>query len=138
MTETQKFKHGDVREDGFIFGGYKANGYEQWNSPDAAERRKTGQRLLKAAKRTSGLPFDIDAAYLDEIWPEDGLCPVFGTPMVRGGKRDDNSAELDRTDPEKGYVRGNVVWLSKRANRIKTDATLEELERVANYLRNCT
>ena len=34
-----------------------------------------------------------------------------------------------------GYVRGNVWIVSRRANSIKSDATVEELERIARNLR---
>jgi hypothetical protein len=45
----------------------------------------------------------------------------------------DNSPSLDRIDPTKGYVPGNVWIISQRANRIKSDAALAELKNlVAN------
>lgn len=39
-----------------------------------------------------------------------------------------NYASLDKIDPTKGYVEGNVQIISHRANMIKNDATLEELD----------
>lgn len=67
-------------------------------------------------------------------------CPVLGIPLVRRKGRGvaDHSPTLDRLIPAKGYVRGNVMVISMRANRIKSDATLEELERVAAWLRTTT
>lgn len=47
----------------------------------------------------------------------------------------DTSPSLDRKDPTKGYVRGNVAWISFRANRIKSDASQQELERILNYVK---
>jgi hypothetical protein len=38
-----------------------------------------------------------------------------------------NYATLDKINPEKGYVVGNVQIMSSRANTIKNDASLEEL-----------
>lgn len=38
-----------------------------------------------------------------------------------------DSPSLDRKDPAKGYVKGNVWVISYRANAIKQDATLAEL-----------
>ena len=43
-------------------------------------------------------------------------------------KTEDNSYSLDRIDSTKGYIKGNVWIISKRANVIKNNATLEELE----------
>lgn len=36
----------------------------------------------------------------------------------------------------KGYVKGNVHWISRRANRIKSDATVEELEKIISYMKD--
>jgi hypothetical protein len=46
-----------------------------------------------------------------------------------------NQAHLDRINPEKGYVIGNVNWISGRANRIKYNATIYELESILSYMK---
>jgi hypothetical protein len=38
---------------------------------------------------------------------------------------------IDRIDPSKGYTPDNVWLISQRANRIKNDATPEELKLIA-------
>ncbi len=84
----------------------------------------------KRAKR-EGLPFDLTAA--DLTIPE--LCPVLGIPLARGDKvLGDSSPSLDRITPILGYVRGNVY----RANRIKQNATPDELLAVAEWARRET
>ena len=63
-------------------------------------------------------------------------CPVLGLPLYRnsgGAAQGPNSPSLDRIDPDLGYVRGNVKVISARANSIKSNATPEELLRVAAY-----
>ncbi len=88
----------------------------------------------KRAKR-EGLPFDLTAA--DIVVPE--LCPVLGIPLVRGDKvLGDSSPSLDRITPTLGYVRGNVAVISYRANRIKQNATPDELLAVAEWARRET
>lgn len=92
--------------------------------------------LLYAAKhraKSAGVPFDLI--------PEDiripATCPVLGVALVRGrgrGRATDWSPSIDRVVPELGYVRGNVEVISMRANRIKNNATLEELEAIVDYL----
>lgn len=42
---------------------------------------------------------------------------------------------LDRIDPRKGYVKGNVWIISYRANLIKNDGTAEEHEMIAKAMR---
>lgn len=88
--------------------------------------------------RNSKVPFDVDVEYLQSIYPEDGLCPVFGTDLIWGddGKPKDNSPSLDRIIPSTGYVRGNLVWISNRANILKRDANWEELDKVATWLKS--
>lgn len=49
----------------------------------------------------------------------------------RGGKN--NSPSLDRIRNELGYVRGNVIVISNRANRLKSDASIEELRDIASF-----
>lgn len=76
-----------------------------------------------------------------EITPQDITiplcCPVLGTTLARKATKGpaDTSPTLDRLQPEKGYVVGNIAVISLRANRIKNDATLEELEKVTSWLR---
>ena len=61
-------------------------------------------------------------------------CPVLGIPLrVAKAVADDNSPELDRIDNKRGYVSGNVIVVSRKVNRIKNDATLEELLKVASF-----
>lgn len=45
-----------------------------------------------------------------------------------------SSPSLDHIEPEKGYVRGNVWVISYRANMIKNNATIDELQLLATNL----
>lgn len=63
-------------------------------------------------------------------------CPLLDIPLVKGTRVSKQSAPtLDRIDPKRGYVPGNVWVISHRANTIKNDATCEELELIAENLR---
>lgn len=91
----------------------------------------------KKASKLKGLPFDLTSEYLKSIWPVDDTCPILGikfTTALKGCSRD-ASASLDRIIPSLGYTQGNVHVISFRANRIKNDSTIEELETLVNYLR---
>jgi hypothetical protein len=94
---------------------------------------------LKRVKRRAldkNLAFDLDLDYLESIATD--RCPVFNTEFVWGlyrvGKTTNHTATVDRIVPELGYVKGNVVFLSHLANRIKNDVTEKELYAVADWL----
>ena len=93
------------------------------------------KKIYRERKRVAlnrGLPFSIT---LDDIKDVPNTCPVLGIPMVSGaGNNNPNSATLDRLVPEKGYVPDNVCWISRKANRIKCDASLEELQQVLAWV----
>ena len=68
----------------------------------------------------------------DIVIPTD--CPVLGIPLFyTKGKRTANTPTLDRIDNSRGYEKGNVVVVSWRANDLKRDATLDELQRLAAF-----
>jgi hypothetical protein len=88
------------------------------------------QRAKSRAKKR-GLEFNIDVS--DVVIPE--LCPVFGVRLERGTLGyDDNSPSLDRFDSSRGYVKGNIVVISARANRMKFNATIEELQALVRWM----
>jgi len=85
--------------------------------------------------KVNNLPFSIEPS--DIIIPE--YCPVLGIKLEPGdGKLHDASPTLDRIVSEKGYVKGNIAVISYKANRMKQDATLEELEALTSWVRKCT
>lgn len=86
---------------------------------------------LKKWASYNGVPFDITPA--DIQMPE--VCPVFKTPFVYGEINHPQGPSVDRLKPELGYVRGNVRVISFRANTIKRDAILEELEALVAYMK---
>lgn len=81
--------------------------------------------------KAKGIPHTLTLADMPPV-PE--VCPVLGTPIAfrRDGIRGpvDSSPSLDRIKPELGYVPGNIRWISMRANRIKDNATGDELRLV--------
>lgn len=85
---------------------------------------------LTAFKRKStmlGIPFNLTLD--DRVIPD--VCPILGIPIKRhlgeaGAKQ--NSPSLDRHVPNKGYVKGNVSWISRLANTMKNNATWEQLK----------
>jgi uncharacterized protein (DUF433 family) len=89
-------------------------------------------QLAKARAKKHGLPFNITE---DDI-EIPVFCPALGIKLERGeqGKGHfDNSPSLDKIVPEKGYVKGNVVVVSMLANRLKSNATIEQLRDLADF-----
>lgn len=90
--------------------------------------------MLRSAKQRAinkNLDFNIDIS--DIVFPE--KCPLLNIPMSIDSDNKDFSYSLDRIDSSKGYIKGNVWVISFKANRIKADATLEELELIAKNLK---
>lgn len=85
----------------------------------------------KNKAKARGIKFNLE---LRDIQIPD-VCPVLGIPMRPGSKLVcDGSPTLDRLIPSRGYVKGNVRVISKRANQIKSDATARELKLVYEYV----
>ena len=76
-----------------------------------------------------GLEFNLS---LDDIPEIPDSCPVLGIKIRENDTNAplDSSPSVDRIDNTKGYVKGNIRIISNRANRIKADATIDELRRV--------
>lgn len=72
-------------------------------------------------------------SYLSEITPT--KCPVFGKRLVYGkGKHHDMSPSVDKIIPSKGYVKGNIQVISYLANRMKNNASPQQLRQFANWI----
>ena len=91
--------------------------------------------MLKRSKcKKLGVPFDIDAQDI----PLPLICPVLDIPLVINthGYNKDDSPSIDKIEPALGYVKGNVVVISLKANRIKNNGTADEIRKVADWLKN--
>lgn len=63
------------------------------------------------------------------------LCPVLGIPISISNKRNDpNSPSIDRLDSKEGYTKENTRVISWRANKLKSDAEIWELQAIVNYI----
>ena len=94
-------------------------------------KHTTEYKLWYRAKRRAAVKgIDFNITVEDIVVPE--VCPVFHQPFEENTIY---AASLDRIDSSKGYVKGNVQVLSARANTLKNDATLEELEQLIKFLR---
>lgn len=117
---------------------YRKNHPEKVKQTTKAYREKTKttrwkNRILQSAKsRAKERNYEFDLTVKDFTVPD--FCPVLGTPLLFTGSRD-NRPSLDRLDNSKGYTKDNVRVISMRANRFKSDASLEELEKLVAYIK---
>ena len=103
---------------------------EKLNRDWKVDAAKLLYKNIKSRCKRTGREFSID---LEDISiPE--KCPVFGFDLKREDKKTWMCApSVDRIDSSKGYIKGNVTVVSRRANILKRDATVEELELLLNY-----
>lgn len=122
--------------------------YYHHNLEKSRERCREHQKMLrrrdpvkyrlgtvKTRAKAKGILFNLT--------PEDihvpKRCPILGLKLnfpVGGEGNSDHNWEIDRIKPDQGYVPGNVVVICRRANRIKNDATLDELKKMVAFLEN--
>ena len=98
---------------------------------------------IKARAKNFNLDFDLDPEYLQSIFPKDGKCPALGISFRVGnryakGKQREKQISLDRIDSSKGYIKGNVQWVSLLANVIMTNATPDQVMAVAKHYKKIT
>lgn len=87
----------------------------------------------KTRARSKGIDFNLEES--DFILPE--RCPIFNTEWEIGNH--DLTPSVDRIDPSKGYIKGNIQIISNRANMLKGNASIEDIERLLTYMKrnNC-
>lgn len=94
--------------------------------------KRTELFMLSSAKcraKANGLPFNLTIE--DISIPE--VCPVLGLPLLSGPQVRDASPTLDRIIPQLGYTSGNVIVISMLANRIKSNATPDQIIQVGEF-----
>lgn len=85
---------------------------------------------IKDRARIKGLEFDL--SWEDVVAPD--VCPVLGIPVSKELSKE-HWPTVDRIDNTRGYTRDNIRVISNRANRIKSDASIEELEAIVEYIK---
>jgi hypothetical protein len=96
-----------------------------------ADQRSALVTLARKRARMAGVPCTITRD--DLVIPSH--CPVLGIPMTIGvGVCHAGSPTVDRLEPQLGYVPSNVTVISSKANRIKNNATEDELRAVLRWM----
>jgi len=84
----------------------------------------------RARAKRNGLAFNLEPS--DIVIP--ASCPVFGFAFRTGRENRDFAASVDRIDCTLGYVKGNVRVISYLANRMKSNASENQLRQFALWV----
>lgn len=94
---------------------------------------KLGSILSLARQRARNNNLEFSLTREDVSIPE--TCPVLGIEIkCANNKLLDSSPTIDRIDSSLGYIKGNVLVISWRANRLKSDATISEVRCILKYM----
>jgi hypothetical protein len=110
----------------------------RYGNKDNSELYKAQRRkfiIKQSNMKRAGKQFKLN--FGDIVWPE--YCPILGIKLNyfnKGGIPQDNSPSFDRIDPTKEYITGNVMIISNKANRLKSDSNINEIRKILEYLEN--
>lgn len=93
--------------------------YSFWEGIDGVSSQYLGK--LKYRKK----PIEITLQDLVDQWKsQKGICPYSGVSLTLVEKDTgwtQSSASIDRIDSSKGYIKGNIQWVHKKINTMKSD-----------------
>lgn len=104
--DAKKFGHGEIRQ-------------HHWYTT----KRQADLRNIK---------FDVSVQYVWDLFEAQGRCcalsglPISFAKSKQGHAKGETTASLDRIDSSKGYEVGNLQWLHKWVNLMKSDFTQQE------------
>lgn len=105
--------------------------YSKWNKESRGKNIEA--YILRRARGTAikrGHDFNIEKS--DIIIPE--YCPYLEMKITPTEFNVDSCPSIDRIDSSKGYVKGNIQIISYKANKMKSNASEEELKTFARNI----
>ena len=88
--------------------------------------------MIKRARERNKFKVELSKNDIYAVWPSDNCCSIMDTPFTIGGDLD-TSPSLDRINPLGDYVPENIQIISNLANRMKNNASDEQLLRFSHY-----
>jgi hypothetical protein len=94
---------------------------------------KTIYNRLKASAKKRNIVFTLTIPELNNLsFPI--TCPILGIPLrYNRGAAQDDSYSIDRIDSERGYEIDNIVVISMKANKLKSNASIDELKLISDF-----
>lgn len=112
---------------------YRQNGKRKLIVKKSSVKNKEHIIWKEAEIRAKKKKLEFNITKEDIMIPD--ICPVLGIPIYRDlSSLQDNSPTLDRIDIKKGYIKGNVCVISNKANRIKSNGTIEDHRKIIEYM----
>jgi hypothetical protein len=94
--------------------------------PLTFRQRHPQNRVLHSSRQNAkraGIEHTIDIN--DILIPSH--CPLLGFELTNLVGNKPTNPSIDRIDPQKGYIKGNIQVISCLANRMKQNATVDQL-----------
>lgn len=92
---------------------------------------------LKSSAKKRNIDFSLTLSDLNNLtYPI--TCPILGIVLKFNDVLSDDSYSIDRIDSSKGYHIDNIIVISWRANRLKSNASVDELNKINEFYNLCT
>jgi hypothetical protein len=129
ITTANHLVSGNIKSCGCISKQINSN-HRNWKGYGEISGRYFSQ--LQRGAKSRGLEFKVSIQYIWDVFlKQERICKLSGVLLKFGstakGKSLEQTASLDRINPSKGYIRGNVQWIHQDVNFIKQDLTEEKL-----------
>jgi hypothetical protein len=144
MGHREKLSEWYKTDDGKLFLEKQSARLKKYDSPkardDARNKRRKDLRKVdldeniryklvgcKQRAKRDGIPFDLDSEYLKSIYVT--RCPYLDIELslTASSGNSMDGLSLDKIDPRKGYTKGNVQFISYKANVMKQDVDIQTL-----------
>lgn len=113
--------------------GYRAFEHGNRHKKRVANRfeRKWLQIRKGALRRDKEFDPQITPDFIQSLLPLDYCCPVTREPLTFGEKKETDWS-VERADNSRGYVPGNIIIISIKANKAKADYSLSQIGEIIN------
>lgn len=103
-----------------------------------AVSRKFYQKYLNAQNRK--IEFDLNLTTIRNLLraktcPYTGITMHIYVGMKQGDTIPDDSLSIERVDNDKGYVKGNVIAVSHKANKNRGDISPKQIEKMYKLMK---
>lgn len=96
-------------------------------------RQPISYLLIRCRIRAKKKNLEYNLSREDIVIPK--FCPVLGIKITFGQEKY-NSPSIDRIDNNKGYIKGNIIVVSVKANELKRDSSFEERQQLVDFYSN--